>query len=228
MCQETEKRVSALGIDRIYLPDFTTAKPKGKAVPILAPSPEILKTRKRIIVIVNDATQDLGVLAYRHMQRDLGLNGGSVVNFIKEIVKRSATGAEAAKYDNIFKDGFRLEDDNDTPALVVMNTGQLLYSHKYEKAMTMRSWSAMPRKSVSHDMIRIHDVENRIEGHRDPREHVISVFNNIFCNPDRVAADAEVYVIAIEGGSEYMLNLLERDCELHVRCLIDPTNSNSQ
>ncbi|KAH5245649.1 hypothetical protein HBI88_001180 [Parastagonospora nodorum] len=211
MCQETEKRVSALGINRIYLPDFTTVKPKGKAVPILAPSPEILKTRKRVIVIVNDAVQDLGVLAYRHMQRDLGLNGGSVVNFIKEIVKRSATGAEAAKYDNIFKDGFRLEDDNNTPALVVMNTGQLLYSHKYEKAMTMRSWSAMPRKSVSHDMIRIHDVENRIEGHRDPREHVMSVFDNIICDPDRIAPDAEVYVIAIEGGSEYMLNLLERD-----------------
>jgi len=213
MCEETEKRASALGINRIYLPDFTTAKPEGKAVPILAPSPEILRTRKRVIVIVNDALQDLGVLAYRHMQRDLGLNGGSVVNFIKEIIKRSATGAEAAKYDDIFKDGFKLEEDNDIPALVVLNTGQLLYSHKYGKSMAMRSWSAMPRKSVSHEMVRIHDVENHIEGHRDPREHVMSVFDSIICNPDRVAPDAEVYVIAIEGGSEYMLNLLEKDCE---------------
>lgn len=228
MCQETEKRASALGINRIYLPEFTTVKPKGKTVPVLAPSPEILKTRKRVIVIVNDALQDLGILAYRHMQRDLGLNGGSVVNFIKEIVKRSATGVEAAKYDNIFKDGFKLEDDNDIPALVVMNTGQLLYSHKYEKVMAMRSWSAMPRKSLSHDMIRIHDVENRIEGHRDPREHVLSVFDSIICNPERVAPDAEVYVIAIEAGSEYMLNLLEKDRELHVRDLVEPTNRNSQ
>jgi hypothetical protein len=183
-------------------------------VPILAPSPEILKTRKRIIVIVNDAMQDLGILAYWHIQRDLGLNGGSVVNFVKEIIKRSATGDVAKKFDNIFEDCFELEDDNDTPALVVLNTGQLLYSHKYKKAMTMRSWSAMPRKSVAHDMIRIHEVENRVEGHRDAKEHVKSVLDNIVCNPDRVAPDAEVYVIAIEGGTEYILDVLAQDRKL--------------
>jgi hypothetical protein len=123
----------------MYLPEFTTVKPEGPHIPILAPLPGILKTRKRIIVVVNDAMQDLGILAYRHMQRDLGLNGGSVVNFVKEIVKRSATGDATAKYGDIFEDGFRLEDEADTPALVVLNTGQLLYSHKYNKAMTMRS-----------------------------------------------------------------------------------------
>ncbi|RYF41242.1 MAG: hypothetical protein EOO38_20935, partial [Cytophagaceae bacterium] len=59
--QETDKRLLALGIGRIYLPGFTTTKPAGPHVPILAPSPDVLKIRKRIIVIVNDAIQDLGI-----------------------------------------------------------------------------------------------------------------------------------------------------------------------
>jgi hypothetical protein len=204
--------LSALGINRIYLPDFTTTKPTGPHVPILAPSPEILKTRKRIIVLVNDAIQDLGILAYRQLQRELGLNGASIVNFVKELVRRSATGDDAAKYQNIFDDGFGLEDCDDTPALVVLNTAQLLYSHKHNKALTMRSWSAMPRKSIAHDMIRIHDEENRIPGHRSPQEHIKSVFDNVLCNPDRVAPGADLYLIAIEGGTEHMLKVLGEDC----------------
>jgi hypothetical protein len=203
--QETQKRLSALGINPIYLPEFTTTKP------------EVLKTRKRIIVVVNDAIQDLGILAYRQIQRELGLNGGSVVNFVKTLIMRScageATSAAADKYENIYEDGFQLEDDSDTPALVVSNTGQLLYSHKYNKVMTMRSWSALPRRSVAHDMIRIHDIENRVEGHRNPKEHIKSVFENVICNSDRVSPDAEVYVIAIEGGTDYFLTLLGEDCK---------------
>jgi hypothetical protein len=211
--QETEKRLSALGLDRIYLPEFTTTKPNGPHVAILAPSPEILKNRKRVIVLINDSIQDLGILAYRQMQRELGLNGGSVVNFVKELVKRSAGEHAAGKYQGIFEDGFKLQDDADTPALVVLNTGQLLYSHKYNKAMTLRSWSGLPRKSVAHDMIKAHDEENRVPGHRSPKEHVKSVFDSVLCNPDRVAPDAELYVIAIEGGTESLLNILGEECK---------------
>lgn len=192
-------------------------------MPILAPAPEILKTRKRIIVIVNDAIQDIGILAYRQLQRDLGLNGASVVNFVKKIIKRSATGAEAEKYTDIFKDGFKLENHEDTPALVVLNTGQLLYSHKHKKALTMRSWSAMPRMSMAHDMIKIHD-ENRVQGHHDPKEHVKTVFDDVLHNSGRVAPDAEIYLIAIENGSDTILSILEEDCKCAVSvnmCLID-------
>jgi hypothetical protein len=211
--QETEKRLSALGLDRIYLPEFTTTKPNGPHVAILAPSPEILKNRKRVIVLINDSIQDLGILAYRQMQRELGLNGGSVVNFVKELVKRSDSKHAAKKYRDIFEDGFKLQDDADTPALVVLNTGQLLYSHKYNKAMTLRSWSGLSRKSVAHDMIKAHDEENRVPGHRSPKEHVKSVFDSVLCNPDRVAPGAELYVIAIEGGTESLLNILGEECK---------------
>ncbi|KAF2034510.1 hypothetical protein EK21DRAFT_85527 [Setomelanomma holmii] len=209
--QETEKRLASLGINRIYLPDFTTTRPSGPHVPILAPAPEILKSRKRIIVIVNDAIQDLGILAYRQMQRELGINGASTVNLVKQTIKRSTTGSATAKYENIFDDGVGIKDQSDTPALVVLNTGQLLYSHKHNKAMTLRSWSAMPRKSIAHDMIRIHEEENRVPGHRDPKEHIKSVFDTVLCTPHRVSPDAEIYVIAIEGGTDSLLSVLGED-----------------
>jgi hypothetical protein len=210
--QETEKRLSALGIGRIYLPDFTTTKPSGPHVPILSPSPEILKTRKRIIVLVNDAIQDIGILAYRQMQRELGLNGASVVDFAKEIVKRSATDDSAEKYKDIFYDGHGVKADGDVPALVVLNTAQLLFSHKHNKALTMRSWSAMQRKSVAHDMIRIHDVENHVQGHRTPEEHVKWFFDNVLCNSATVAPGAEVYLIGIESGTNASSPLIPANC----------------
>jgi hypothetical protein len=151
------------------------------------------------------------------MQRELGLNGASMVNFVKELVRRSVSGGDADQ--NIFDDGFGLEDHDNTPALVVLNTAQLLYSHKNNKALTLRSWSALPRKSIAHDMIRIHEEENRVPGHRSTQEHIKSVFNNVLCNPDRVAPDAELYVIAIEGGTENMLKVLGEDCT-YCNCLL--------
>lgn len=226
--EETEKRLSTLGIDRVYFPDFTTSKPTGPHVPILSPPPKVLKTRKRVIVLVNDAIQDLGILAYRQLQRELGINGGSVVNFVKEIIKRSATEHTADQGEKIFADGFQLQDDYRIPALVVLNTGQLLFSHKHNQAMTMRSWSSMPRKSVAHDMIRIHEKENRIKGHHTPKEHVKTVFDEVICDPTRVAPDAEVYVIALEDGTESILHLLEEDCTLKRVARLDTTNITSQ
>ncbi|KAF2856463.1 hypothetical protein T440DRAFT_411346 [Plenodomus tracheiphilus IPT5] len=209
--EESERRLQSLGIERVYLPGFTSTKLDGPHIPILSPPPCILKTRKRIIVIVNDALQDLGILAYRQLQRELGINGGSVVNFVKEIIKRSHVDHSTEQHDEIFADGFKLENDENVPALVVLNTGQLLYSHKFNQAMTMRSWSALPRKSVTHDMIRIHEEENRVHGHRTPKEHVKTVFDEVLCNPAHVAPDAEVYVIAIEDGTTSVISVLTDD-----------------
>ncbi|KAL6163136.1 hypothetical protein ACJQWK_10728 [Exserohilum turcicum] len=213
-CQrmEVEVRLASLGLKRIYLPAFTLEKPNGPHVPILAPVPETLKKRKRVIVLVNSTLQDLGILSYGELQRDLGINGGSVVNFVKEMVKRSRDDADEQNAD-IFEDGYRLADDSLTPGLVVMNTAQFLYSHKHNQAMTLRSWSAMLRKSIAHDMIRIHTTENHVQGHRTAQEHVKTVFDQVICNPDRVAADADVYLIAIEDGNEHVLNLLAEDFE---------------
>ncbi|PSN70334.1 hypothetical protein BS50DRAFT_662530 [Corynespora cassiicola Philippines] len=213
ICQRAEvaRRLSALGLDKLYLPTLSTTKPNGPHVPILAPPVEVLKTRKRVIVIINDTLQDLGILAYRSLQRGLGLNGGSVVNFTKEMINHSREPHHGL---NLFQDGAGI-DDKDAPGLIVMNNGQLLYSHKYNQTLSLRGWSALPRKSMVHDQVKVHQVENRVEGHRTPQEHIQSVFRDVVLNTDYVAGDAEVYVVAIENGAENLLGILERDFETY-------------
>jgi hypothetical protein len=214
--KEVKKRLSKLGIDEYYLPGLTRTKPKGPHIPILTSPPNVLKYRKRIFVIVNDSSQDLGILSYNRLQRDLGINGGSLVGLVKEMVKRSRdvdSDDESTFTPELCQDGRGVCDDS-IPCLVVMNTGQLLYSHKQNQAMTMKSWLALPRKSIVHDAIRIHEKENRVKGHRTPLKHVRTVFDEVICNPNCVAPDAEVYLIAIENGVDNVLDVLAGDCKL--------------
>ena len=138
---------------RVYLPQVTYKKPDAASVPILAPPAHVLKKKKRVVVIVNDPIQDLGILAYRSLQREPGVNGGSVVNFAKELLHRSAKNEEKVgvfkpNYD-LFQDGAGIfRGDVETPGLVVLNCGQLLYSHSQAKAMTIRSWLRSEERRV--------------------------------------------------------------------------------
>jgi hypothetical protein len=195
-------------LNQFYLPQLTTVKPKEASVPILAPPLEVLKTRKRVLVLVNDSLQDLGILAYRRLQRELGVNGGSVINFAKEIINRDV---KDILYD-VFEDGFKVDDPaKETPGLVVMNCGQLLYSHKYSEAKTTTSWNALPRSSACHDAVTI-TAANKIEGNRDAQEHIRFVLDNVIYNNDFVAEGAEIYAIAVENGAENLLSVLDADC----------------
>jgi hypothetical protein len=212
------KRVSALGIKQLYLPSLTNTKPDGPHVPILAPRAEALKTRKRVIAIINDDThQDLGILAYRELQRDGGLNGGSIVSFLKDLVTRNEVDVDVIE--KFAKDGAGVEADGQVPGVIVLNTAQLLYSHKFNRALSARSWTALPRKSISHDVVMVHLVENHVEGHHTPQEHIKSVFDTVIKNPAFVAPDAEVYVIAIENGVDKLLDVLNQDCKRIAPCL---------
>ncbi|KAF2709691.1 hypothetical protein K504DRAFT_467643 [Pleomassaria siparia CBS 279.74] len=212
ICQREEvfKRLSAIGIEKLYLPTLSNTKPDSKPhIPILAPPADILKTRKRVIVIVNSETQDLGILAYRQLQREPGLNGGSVVDLAKKLVKRSGVVKEGV---DIFRDGAAIENKSEeTPGLIVLNLGQLLYSHKSNESLSLRSWLCKPRKSICHDYVKIHDTENYVEGHRTPQEHIKTVFDMVLHNTDFVAADAEIYVIAIENGVDSLVDVLSND-----------------
>ncbi|XP_014552667.1 hypothetical protein COCVIDRAFT_109654 [Bipolaris victoriae FI3] len=213
-CQrrEVEARLSRLGINRIYLPQYTLEKPNGPSIPILAPDPETLKTRKQIIVLINDTQQDLGILSYSQLSRDLGINGGSVINFAKQMIKRSCANNTDEQTATIFKDNYELEDKSTAPSLLILNTSQLLYSHKHKQAMTLRSWSAMPRKSIAHDMIRIHS-SNSLAGHLTPKDHIKTIFDELLYNPSRIAADAELCIIGIENSTEALLSILAEDFE---------------
>ncbi|KAF2275089.1 uncharacterized protein EI97DRAFT_87539 [Westerdykella ornata] len=226
-CQRREvaKRLSALGLVNLYLPQLTSVKPEDEAsVPILAPPAEILRTRKRVIVIVNSTLQDLGILAYRELQRAAGVNDGSIIGFVKEIIRRS-TGADDTA--DLFKDGAGVADKSkETPGIIVMNCGQLLYSYKFGEAKTVRSWNDMPVQSACHEPVQITE-DNKIPGNRDATEHIKFVIENVLHNKDFVAEDAEIYMIGIENGGEHLVRVLDEHLEryglwLTAMALIEP------
>ena len=162
--------------------------------------------------------QDLGILAYRELQRESGVNGGSVHNFVKNIARRFAVSSVSGLEKKLTEDDAgdeEKEKNMHVPGVIVLNNGQLLYSHKYNKAMSIRSWATLPRKSIYHDAIKVHETENRVEGHRTSEEHIKTVFNAMVHNPDFVSPDAEIYVVAIENGVESLINVLQEDCEFH-------------
>jgi hypothetical protein len=207
------KRLSRLGIRRLYLPQLTYDKPHDPHIAVLAPPVDVLKTRKQIVVIINDSAQDLGILAYRQLQQEPGLNGGSIINFIKAIIARTT---EAKDGFDIFKDGAEIGDHMaDAPGVIMLNNGQLLYSYTKHESLTMRSWLTLPRKSVSHDLVKIDEEHNRIEGNRTSQEHIACAWHNIIQNPEFVSSDADLYVVAIENGADALINVLDANFEAH-------------
>ncbi|KAF1958631.1 hypothetical protein CC80DRAFT_16024 [Byssothecium circinans] len=203
-------RLSALGLNQLYYPNLTDTKPDGPHVPIVLPAAEVLRTRKRVVILINDdVNQDLGVLAYRLLQREGGFNGGSIVDFVKKLIARNNPDANVEE--KLSADEARVQSDDAIPGLIITNTSQLYYSHKFNKACNIRSWNAMPRKSIYHEPVMVHPEENHLEGHSTPEEHLKTFFDTVVKNPAYVAPDAEVYILAIENGASSIMNVLNNE-----------------
>ena len=129
------------------------------------------------------------------------------------LVNRAQANRDVTLGEKLAKDGARIEKEENIPGLIVLNTGQLLFSHKLNQALSNRSWTALTRKSITHDLVKIHEVENRVEGHRTAAEHIKTVFDTVVKNPDFVSPEAEVFVVAIENGVERLIEVLNKDCE---------------
>lgn len=96
----TLNELAQLGICRLHLPQLSTKNVREKHVSILCQPPEILKKRKRILIIINDVYQDLGVWSNRYLGRDGGgLAEGTAVGIAGELVKRSIRGNKSSKYE---------------------------------------------------------------------------------------------------------------------------------
>jgi hypothetical protein len=176
----------------LYLPQLSTTKPKEPYVPIFATPQAELKTKKRIIVVLNDHKQDLGIWDYRCLSIH-GIDAGSCINLAKALNHNAeSTG-------------------NDAPGLIISNPGQLNYSHKYNRAMTIQSWQAQPRTSLAHPVVQEHPIHNSAEFNRDKTEHISFIFEQILKDPTWARQDAEIYIIGILNGGEEILSYLNRN-----------------
>lgn len=173
------------------------SRPDEAHVPILA-SPNLREAR-RIIVVFGEATQDLGIWAYRTIGSE-GINIGSAVNFVKAV--RGDGNWEETRDEK----GMRTDT-----ALVLANTGQLLWHCGRSRAVTQSTWLANPRPAGNWGQAST-SYRNRIPSHGNWQEHVSYVLEEVI-RPN-LHAWSRVDVIGMSEGGLGVINHMMRRCML--------------
>ncbi|RAL10333.1 uncharacterized protein BO97DRAFT_471812 [Aspergillus homomorphus CBS 101889] len=200
-------RLRDLGLDHLRLPLFATA---GEAhVPVMVS--KNLSTASHIVVVFGEPIQDLGIWAYRSVGCD-GINTGSLVSFAKAVLRQG-----------------HADDGNDMPntALVLANTGQLVWHCASGRAITQTHWQHLPRPSAVNPAPEM-SHRNTIPGHESWKQHIDRVFEDILsARGRRVRPDARISVVGVsEGGLGAVQYLAANWCSwrpfISAICLANP------
>ncbi|KAK1055587.1 hypothetical protein LTR74_015552 [Friedmanniomyces endolithicus] len=219
--KEILERLSELGVKPLFVygQKFTEVKPGVPYVPILATDLAVLKGKKDVIVIVNEHKQDLGIWAYRLLLWQAGIEGGSAVGMVKKLKAwqsmsaiDSSVSIEAAEQvmKKLKLHGINEENTNasaNTPGVIILNPGQLLYSHKEHRGMSQDTWLARPKTWAMGESIDIDEVHNRVPGHENPGAHIRSVLENLIAAITN--ENVRLYFIGLSDGGEHLLKYLD-------------------
>ena len=191
MRAEYSRRFEEEGLVEFYLPQLTETKPKEPHVPILMTAAGLLGKKKRVLVIMNESSQDLGIWTWRHAEPGSGAMSGTALGLV---------------------DGVKKHKD-EQPGIIVLNPGQLRWSNKYRRAVTDESRRSLPRQSAFHHAPLVHPKYNLIPGNDTPENHLRHVFDNVIFNSDIVAKDAEIYLVGLGStGPDDLLQHLNEQC----------------
>lgn len=215
--------MSNLDCPPLFLPQLSNTKPTEPHIPIFAPRLEQLRKAKRVIVIINDQSQDLGVWAYRLLDNEGGITQGSCVGFVQAAQNKlwprsqSDPGAKLPEVSTVDNDTeVSQKPDKPTTAVVVLNPGALWYSYKRKTTLSLNSWTALPRSSAVHPAIPVRD-ENLLSGHHTAQDHVRTVFEDVISNPDVVDPNAELYLVGLYDGANNALEYLDAHWDFYHR-----------
>ncbi|KAF1809969.1 hypothetical protein P152DRAFT_144656 [Eremomyces bilateralis CBS 781.70] len=237
---EVERRLLGLCIRKLYMYPFdankipSVEKPDGPHVAIYATDPEKLRLKKRVLILVNDQLQDFGVLAYRILCGEGGINKGSVAGVVQELIRRSkqfyCKKDGKSKAGEIFdetepdpidsangekpggtKTATAADEDDGIPGIVILNPGGRLYSFQMKENMSQQSWMARRRSSAVHPAHNIDEEYNLVEGHKTVQDHISSVFKQVVADPTFVANGAEVYVVGLYDGADILMDFLKEE-----------------
>ncbi|KAI9670744.1 MAG: hypothetical protein M1817_003854 [Caeruleum heppii] len=177
---EVLARLAALDVPTIPLPLGTPST--SPHIPILASAD--LKSRSRVILILNEASQDLGIWAYRSigsLDANGGLVNGSAISFVQHLLRLPSS-----------------PTDSSPPGIIIANIGQLLWYRGGKKAVSFQTWNALPRKSAVHGPMKIDDVKNRVDKNESVQKHVAYVFEEVLGS--LVKKEALVDVVGLSNG----------------------------
>lgn len=213
-----------MGVKQLYVngDTFVEGKPEGPHTQILTTELEMLKNKHDVIVVVNEHMQDMGIWAYRLLMKEGGIDSGSAVGLAKKLRAWASSTAvqdsiacvetvekviEKLKLDGAEGEATSKRAEDRVTGLIILNPGQLLYSHQLNESMAQPTWMARPKKMALDDHIRIDPVHNRVPGHKTPEAHIASVFDHVIQKITR--KDVRLYVVGLSDGGEDMLKYLD-------------------
>ncbi|KAJ5137441.1 hypothetical protein N7526_003674 [Penicillium atrosanguineum] len=207
-------RLADAGLETLRLPFRDGHPPRDSFpsethVPVLV-SPNLLNA-PRIILVFGEPIQDIGIWSYRAILQD-GINIGSAVNFTKAVLGESK--------------GEECSGERTDTALILANTGQLLWHCGTTRAITTQTWLANSRPSGASDQAGM-SHRNVIPWNRDWQEHINYVFQALW---RYLGPSSRVDVIGMSEGGLGAINYLMDHWErwrpyISAMCLADPLQS---
>lgn len=191
------ERLAASGLDTVRLP-LGTSKDEPH-IPIMVSSD--MSKKQRVIVVFGESVQDLGIWAYRTVGQK-SINEGSAVDFVKNVQKHTTTTSSDSSD----------VATGEAPGIIIANLGQLVWYRGGRRAMTLRTWQALPRRSAVHMPMRLDMVKNRVPGNEDSERHVEYIFTKVL--PELLRKDAAVDVIGLGDGATEAVKFLDANCTL--------------
>lgn len=144
-------------------------------------------------MVFGEPVQDLGIWAYRTIGQQ-GINIGSAVDFVKGVQSGRAS-----------------SEGEETPGIVIANTGQLIFHRGGSKAMTVTTWGGLPRKTAVHPAMQYDEEKNAIPGNEKWGKHIAYVFDNVL--DKLVLKNAKIDIIGLENGGFGASEYLAKNCE---------------
>jgi Arb2 domain-containing protein len=173
------ERLEEAGLKKSLLPLDGDCKGPGRTPIFISKD---LETKSRVVILVNDTEQDLGILAHRIAGGSGGINTGSMVSIVQALQKQSIS----AK-------------DTSPPGIIITNAAQKLWDPEDKRAVTVRAHAKLRLPSLVHQGRQI-DSRNWIPSNEDPFDHMDYILSKVL--PQYGKANCRLDFIAIGIGAD--------------------------
>ncbi|KAI8195803.1 hypothetical protein K4K49_007699 [Colletotrichum sp. SAR 10_70] len=180
------ERLENLGMSKTLLPLGTPAT--SPHVPIFISAN--LSTASRVVVIFGEPCQDLGNVALRVANRSGGIDKGSMVSIVRELLKQRSSAIDASP-----------------PGIILANAGELWWWPEGQKPLSPVSACAVPMASMVHHGRAHNPKVHAIPKNEHPLAHIEYILNEAV--PAITAATASLDIIGVGLSADHIMKALD-------------------